>query len=79
MFGSEKIIGFGLLQAMVWAMPERLQPEKAEDVEDSTVVLPMRSRCPFIVRGVPSRYGLSEHRMKKSQAIYSASADLRCA
>jgi len=30
-------------------MSERLYQEKAEDVEDLGVVLPMRIRCPFIM------------------------------
>jgi len=35
MSGSKKVIGFAVLQAMVWTMSERLQQERAEDVEDS--------------------------------------------
>ena len=34
---------------MVWVMFDRLQQERAEDVEDSRVVLAMRICCPFIV------------------------------
>ena len=41
MSGSKKVTGFGVLQAMSWTMFERLQQGKAEDVEDSRVVLPM--------------------------------------
>ena len=52
MSGSKKVIGFAVLQAMVWTMSERLQQERAEDVEDSWVVLPMSicyTVCIFIV------------------------------
>ena len=34
---------------MVWVMFDRLQQERAKDVEDSRVVLAMRIRYPFIV------------------------------
>ena len=44
MSGSKKVIGFAVLQAMVWTMSERLQQERAEDVEDLWVVLPMSTR-----------------------------------
>jgi len=36
MSGSKNVIGFAVLQAMVWTMFERLKQEKAEDVSGFT-------------------------------------------
>ena len=80
MSGSKNVIGFGLLQAMVWTMSERLQQERAENAEDSGVVLLMRTRCPFNVvqacRLVMAKVSVvSKNRLKP----YSVFVHLRCA